>query len=166
MLDEVHGLALPIVETAGLAFERGATEPETVVLADRRRVIQVVLNLVGNAAKYNRTGSLVRLVCTIENQAVKVKVEDDGPGVASDMVDRLFTPFDRLGQQDRARVEGPGLGLSLSKSLVEAMGGQISYEAMEQGSCFWFSLMQPSRPAAPALASQTASNEGKPCQPN
>ncbi|WP_137679002.1 ATP-binding protein [Aurantiacibacter suaedae] len=166
LLDEVQGLAAPIVATAGLTFERIAPDRQALVLADRRRVIQVMLNLVGNAAKYNRTGSLVRLACTIDDDAVRVSVEDDGPGVARGMAERIFTPFDRLGQQERARVEGTGLGLSLSKSLVEAMGGQIGYEPLEPGSRFWFSLLQPTTGRDKNLALPPDNNEGQPCPPN
>lgn len=140
VLQEVHGLAAPIVATAGLRFVLEQPAEPLIVQADRRRVIQVMLNLVSNAAKYNRTGSLVRLACAGQGRDVRVEVEDDGAGVAAAEVPRLFTPFDRLGQQNRAKVDGTGLGLALSKRLVESMGGQIGYESPEQGARFWFTL--------------------------
>lgn len=144
LLQEVHGLAAPIVAAAGLRFVLEHPEEALVAWADRRRVIQVMLNLVSNAAKYNRTGKQVRLACQTRGRDIRVEVEDDGEGVVSTEVSRLFTPFDRLGQQNRAKVDGTGLGLALSKRLVESMGGQIGYEAPEQGARFWFTL--PSRP--------------------
>ena len=140
LLQEVHDLAGPIVAAAGLRFVLEAPEQPLVAWADRRRVTQVMLNLVSNAAKYNRTGSMVRLACVASGRDIRVEVEDDGAGVASGEVQRLFTPFDRLGQQNRAKVDGTGLGLALSKRLVESMGGQIGYEAPEQGARFWFTL--------------------------
>lgn len=140
LLQEVHDLAGPIVAAAGLRFMLEAPEQPLVAWADRRRVTQVMLNLVSNAAKYNRTGSMVRLACVASGRDIRVEVEDDGAGVASGEVQRLFTPFDRLGQQNRAKVDGTGLGLALSKRLVESMGGQIGYEAPEQGARFWFTL--------------------------
>ncbi|WP_421989934.1 ATP-binding protein [Qipengyuania sp.] len=143
LFDEIHALASPIVASAGLSFELSQPEPSVAVLADRRRVMQVLLNLVGNAAKYNREGTFVRLACRLRDTDVEVRVEDDGPGIPADVAERLFTPFDRLGQQDRARVEGTGLGLALSKSLVESMGGRIGFEPLDQGSRFWFSLLRP-----------------------
>lgn len=149
LLQEVHGLAAPIVATAGLRFVLEHPEESLVAWADRRRVIQVMLNLVSNAAKYNRTGTLVRLACQTRGRDIRVEVEDDGEGVISTEVSRLFTPFDRLGQQNRAKVDGTGLGLALSKRLVESMGGQIGYEAPEQGARFWFTL--------PTRSSQRAS---------
>ena len=166
LLNEVHGLSSPIVASAGLAFELSTPDRQAIVLADRRRVIQVMLNLIGNAAKYNRTGTFVRLTCHVDDEAVKVCVDDDGPGVAGEMADRLFTPFDRLGQEDRVRVEGTGLGLSLSKSLIEAMGGQIGFEPLEQGSQFWFSLLRPGAEEARGTTGQHSIDETLPCQPS
>ncbi|MBK6800011.1 MAG: PAS domain S-box protein [Novosphingobium sp.] len=149
LLQEVHALAGPIVAAAGLRFALEAPDEPLVAWADRRRVVQIMLNLVSNAAKYNRTGNLVRLSCTARGRDIRVEVEDDGAGVAAADVPRLFTPFDRLGQQNRARVDGTGLGLALSKRLVESMGGQIGYEAPEQGARFWFTLPVRQRARAP-----------------
>lgn len=140
LLQEVHALAGPIVAAAGLTFSLEAPDEPLVAWADRRRVLQVMLNLVSNAAKYNRTGTLVRLSCTTRGRDIRIEVEDDGPGVAAVDAPRLFTPFDRLGQQTRAKVDGTGLGLALSKRLVESMGGQIGHEAPAQGARFWFTL--------------------------
>jgi len=76
----------------------------------------------------------------LQGDVVKIAVEDDGVGISKGSAKRLFTPFDRLGQQERAKVEGTGLGLVLSKSLVESLDGEIGYEALPNGSRFWFSL--------------------------
>jgi signal transduction histidine kinase len=86
---------------------------------------------------------------------VEIAVEDDGPGVEEAHIPRLFTAFDRLGQQKRGKIEGTGLGLALSKSLVESMGGTIWYEAMENGSRFCFRL-----PDAAASDDQSAAVQG------
>jgi signal transduction histidine kinase len=90
---------------------------------------------------------------------IRIEVEDDGSGIRPEDVPRLFTAFDRLGQQERTKADGTGLGLALSKSLVESMGGTIGFEAPEHGARFWFTL-----PAAPcfavrAEAGQFAENE-------
>ncbi len=146
VLGEAHALAEPIVTGAGLTFAFAPPEGPLSARADRRRVVQVILNLLANAAKYNRSGQFVRLACRTAGDMVRVEVEDDGPGIRRADVPRLFTAFDRLGQQERARVEGTGLGLALSKSMVESMGGAIGYEARPGGGArFWFTL-----PAAPA----------------
>ncbi|MFN3620744.1 ATP-binding protein [Sphingorhabdus sp.] len=140
LLREVHALASPIVDAAGLKFLLKLPRHGLKALADRRRVMQVILNLVANAAKYNRTGSFVELACEQVDEAVHVSVVDDGEGIKAADVSRLFTPFDRLGEQTRAKVEGTGLGLALSKRLVESMNGQIGFKQQEKGACFWFTL--------------------------
>lgn len=148
LLEDVYALAKPIVESADLAFELELPGEDVAVWADRRRVIQVVLNLVGNAAKYNQNGSVVRVAVEQSDEAIAICVEDDGPGIGAGAAKRLFTPFDRLGQQDRAKIEGTGLGLALSKSLVESMGGTISYQPLQPGSRFRFTLRQAADSAA------------------
>ncbi|MFZ9394888.1 MAG: ATP-binding protein [Erythrobacter sp.] len=140
LLREVHALAAPIVTAAGLQFRLDLPADSLRASADRRRVTQVILNLVANAAKYNRTGSMVTLSYCQDADVLKVTVEDDGEGIDAADVPRLFTPFDRLGQQRRARVEGTGLGLALSKRLVESMSGMIGYDSRAKGACFWFTI--------------------------
>ena len=147
LLEEAYSLARPIVASANLNFELERAGEDISVRADARRVTQIILNLVGNAAKYNRDGTFVRLACQADGAQVQVMVEDDGPGISEAAAKRLFTPFDRLGQQDRAKVEGTGLGLALSKSLTESMGGEIGFEALPKGSRFWFSLARAELPA-------------------
>ncbi len=156
LLQEVHTLAGPIVATAGLRFLLEPPAESLVVNADWRRVVQIMLNLVSNAAKYNRTGELVRLACMTQGNHVRVVVEDDGMGVAASDVPRLFTPFDRLGQQNRAKIDGTGLGLALSKRLVESMGGQIGYENGAKGARFWFTLSTCPRPCLSYAPSKPA----------
>ena len=142
LLAEVHDFAEPVVANAGLSFEMASPLPTATVLADKRRTMQVMLNLIGNAAKYNRDGRHVRLGAEVEAGCVTIFVEDDGPGIEESMVPRLFTAFDRLGRQKQAKTEGTGLGLALSKALVESMGGRIGYSPGREGSRFWFTLMQ------------------------
>jgi len=116
-------------------------EEATDVLADRQRLKQVLLNLVSNAIKYNRPGGSVRLsVSSATAGTFRIAVTDTGPGIPDAGLGRLFTAFDRVGAE-RTEVEGTGLGLSLAKALVEAMGGGIGVETMVGGgSTFWFEL--------------------------
>lgn len=140
LLAEVHQLAAPLVANAGLEFRLEQPAETMTASADRRRVVQVMLNLIANAAKYAASGSFVSLACSAKHGWIRIHVEDDGPGIRPGETSRLFTAFDRLGQQDRSRIEGTGLGLALSKSLVESMGGKIGYQALPRGSRFWFTL--------------------------
>jgi len=95
------------------------------VLADRQRLQQVLLNLLSNAVKYNRTRGAVAVSCEERSGGrLRMLVTDTGHGISPDKIERLFTPFDRLGA-DGAGIEGTGLGLVLSKHLVEVMGGTL-----------------------------------------
>ena len=99
------------------------------VMADRQRLHQVLLNLLSNAIKYNREGGSVEVSCTktVEGR-VRLAVSDTGHGISPAMLARLYTPFDRLGADERG-IEGTGLGLALSKRLVEAMNGSLVVES-------------------------------------
>lgn len=100
-------------------------EPGAQVWADRRRLQQVLSNLVSNAIKYNRPDGIVRLTLKPdEAQGHALCVEDTGPGLDAEQLARLFQPFERLGQ-DTSHIEGSGLGLIITRSLTEAMGGQL-----------------------------------------
>jgi signal transduction histidine kinase/CheY-like chemotaxis protein len=107
------------------------------VLADRQRLQQVFLNLLSNAVKYNRPGGAVTVSCKgAAGTRLHIHVSDTGPGIAPDKLERLFTPFDRLGAEATG-VEGTGLGLALSKHLVEAMQGTMRVQSeVGRGSTF------------------------------
>ncbi len=121
------------------------------VLADRRRLNQVLLNLLSNAVKYNREGGLVTVsVAEVANgRRLRLAVEDTGAGLTPEETARLFQLFDRIGAEE-AGVTGTGIGLTLAKGLVEAMGGAIGVQStLGQGSTFWIEL-----PIAPGAAPQ------------
>ncbi len=125
-------------------------DPALAVTADHQRFRQVLLNLVSNAIKYNSTPGTV--VVTAERQAstgtIVVSVTDSGPGISRDGQARLFVPFLRL--EATSAIEGTGVGLALSKSLVEAMGGSIGVDSVVgRGSRFWVELQAAAGPAAP-----------------
>src|SRR5207247_989089 len=119
------------------------------VVADRQRLQQVLLNLLSNAVKYNRTGGAVGVSC--EERAggrLRILVTDTGPGIAPGKLERLFTPFDRLGAEATG-VEGTGLGLALSKHLVDAMGGTLDVMSeLGAGSAFTVEFPLAGAPAA------------------
>ncbi len=111
------------------------------VTADRQRLKQVLLNLLSNAVKYNRPGGSVAVRCVPASGGwARVEVADDGSGIAPEYMSRLFVPFERLGAETSG-VEGTGLGLALSKRLVEVMGGTLEVDsAPGRGSTFSVSL--------------------------
>jgi signal transduction histidine kinase/CheY-like chemotaxis protein len=124
-----------------------------VVLADRTRLKQVILNLLSNAIKYNREGGAVVLDCEPGGAGkVRLSVRDTGAGLRAEQVEALFQPFNRLGQENGAE-EGTGIGLVVTRRLVEVMGGTIGVSSsVGVGSVFWVELQateaQPSALAA------------------
>ena len=140
LLREAHSMGAPLVRAADLQFQIEAADNRIEMMVDKRRTLQVCLNLIANAAKYNLNGEFVRLSGRMDKDLVRIEIADDGPGIATKDIPRLFTAFDRLGQNERSTVEGTGLGLALSKSLVGSMGGTIGYDRERFGSIFWFAL--------------------------
>jgi signal transduction histidine kinase/ActR/RegA family two-component response regulator len=111
------------------------------VLADRTRLRQIVMNLVSNAIKYSPEGSTVHIERRLLDGAqVELAVSDSGPGIPADRLDRLFVPFERLGQEQSA-IPGTGIGLALSRRLAELMHGTLGMEPNPGGgSRFWLRL--------------------------
>jgi PAS domain S-box-containing protein len=111
------------------------------VLADEQSLRQVLLNLLNNAMKYNRPhGHAYIRVLVRKNGITRIEVEDTGFGIAEDDLDKLFTPFERLGMAG-SEVDGMGLGLSICKYLVEGMSGTIGVSSqVDLGSIFWIEL--------------------------
>lgn len=153
-LDEVIGETLAL--TGPLAAARsvrvrspGDADLDVHVLADRQRLKQILLNLLSNAVKYNHEGGEVSIACTRPDAAtLRVEVTDTGPGIAPDMLPRVFGEFERL-DAEATGVEGTGLGLTISRRLVEAMGGEIGVDSkVGEGARFWFELPVTAPPQA------------------
>ena len=153
-LHEALTLVSPMAADAGVELlPLPDLSPGTGVVADHQRLIQVLLNLLSNAIKYNRAGGQVQLAVEVAEQRLRVTVHDTGLGIAADHLHRLFTPFERLDADPK--VEGTGLGLALSKSLLEMMDGQLSVRStLGQGSRFTLELplSRVADAALPALA--------------
>ena len=117
------------------------------VHADQTRVKQVMINLLSNAIKYNRVGGTVIVQCVMSGEdRVRVSVKDTGTGLAPEQLAQLFQPFNRLGQETSTE-EGTGIGLVVTKQLVELMGGVIGVESsVGVGSVFWVELAASSAP--------------------
>ncbi|RYY04504.1 MAG: PAS domain-containing sensor histidine kinase [Gammaproteobacteria bacterium] len=125
------------------------------VNADRTRLKQVLINLLSNAIKYNRPNGNVIVTCTIPTEnRIRISVEDNGDGLSPDKISQLFQPFNRLGQETKDQ-EGTGIGLVMTKRLIELMGGDIGLKSTPgKGSIFWFEMniaAQPDHLAIPKI---------------
>jgi PAS domain S-box-containing protein len=110
------------------------------VRADPQHLKQALVNLLSNAIKYNHAGGTVTLTCDEDAGRVRLGVTDTGPGIAPHLHQRLFAPFDRLDAESQG-IEGTGLGLALSKGLIEAIGGSLGVDSeLGTGSTFWLDL--------------------------
>jgi len=131
-----------ILKSAGsdITFEQ-LLEQKNSVRADRTRLKQVLLNLLSNAVKYNiDNGSITIEYHFLENDLTRLCVSDTGPGLDQEQKNKLFKAFERLGAEQSA-TEGTGIGLVITKNIVELMGGNIGVESEQcKGSTFWFEL--------------------------
>lgn len=140
LIEECADLVRPLARQAEITLETHAHDPDLVAVADRTRLRQVLINLLSNGVKYNRSGGRLEVAVSGADRCVKIVVKDTGPGLTPDQVARLFVPFERLGA-DQTAVEGTGIGLALSKRLVDLMGGELGVDsAVGQGSAFWITL--------------------------
>lgn len=127
------------------------------VHADRKRLKQVLLNLLSNGIKYNRAGGQLTLSVIVSENIIRLTVADTGHGIPPDLACRVFQPFDRLGASN---VEGTGIGLSITKRLVELMGGHIGFDSVvDVGTTFWVEL-------AKAPGEHAASPDDQACLPD
>lgn len=145
-------------------------EPGVYVMADHKRLKQVIVNLLDNAVKYNKQDGTVSIILNIvENGYLRFSIFDTGQGIAADAINELFKPFSRLGAEESG-IDGTGIGLSLCKQLVELMGGRIGVDSRPgEGSCFWIELQhvkqagnyQPDEPSEPLPELLKTTNSAK-----
>lgn len=122
VVQEVVDLLQPVAEEHRITLAR--CRSDLVVRADPRRLRQVLLNLVANGVRYNHAGGRVRVTAaSVARDEVAVRVTDSGPGIAPELIERLFVPFDRLDVNDGP---GTGLGMVLARGLTEAMSGTLT----------------------------------------
>ena len=160
-LQESINMASAAANEAGLKMTLAVTCPETVsVRVDPTRLRQIVLNLLSNATKYNRLNGSIEIHCDLkESGRVRISVVDTGRGITAENHSDVFLPFNRLGQ-DAGEIEGTGIGLTISKALIELMGGAIDYESVPgSGTTFWIELPVSAEIAIDETALETGAEE-------
>jgi signal transduction histidine kinase len=153
LLDEAMRVLGPTAAARGSALEIQTSGQEDVaVSADPSRVLQVFFNLVSNALKYSPPQSPVVVRTIADAQGLTIEIADQGIGINSDAAKHLFQRFSRVHDPASSNASGAGIGLHVSKALVEAMGGSIGYRPGENGagSVFWFRLARAAGTIAPA----------------
>ncbi|MDP3609435.1 MAG: ATP-binding protein [Methylophilus sp.] len=136
MLEEAVHYIAPIGKIRDIEIKT-EIEPDLWAMANRQKLLQVVLNLLSNALKYGPVSSAVTLRAFRHQHNIRIEVQDEGQGIPKELKERLFTPFDRLGAE-HTKVEGTGLGLALSKQIMLAMHGSI--QVAENKSLFWVEI--------------------------
>ncbi|MFZ6742813.1 PAS domain S-box protein [Undibacterium sp. JH2W] len=153
VLLDCQSMIEPQAQTRGIDMIFPVIDVPLYVFADRTRLKQVMVNLLSNAIKYNQDEGSVTVEYVIRGDCrIRISVKDAGKGLSPEQVGQLFQPFNRLGQ-DAGNEEGTGIGLVVTKQLVELMGGVIGVEShVGVGSVFWIELALAS---APALHAET-----------
>jgi signal transduction histidine kinase/ActR/RegA family two-component response regulator len=136
LLDETTNYIRPLGKIRDIEIQT-SYEKDMTLCTDRQKLMQVILNLLSNALKYGPENAVVLLRAYEKNEEIFIEVEDTGKGIAPERRTRVFTPFDRLGAE-KTTTEGTGLGLALSKQMMDAMGGSITIS--DQKSVFTLSL--------------------------
>ena len=148
----------PLAEASGLTINVAAEPDVRTVSGDRRRLLQVFENLLGNAIKFTQPGGRILVQVAVKNEDVMFSVTDTGAGIAADAVPRLF---DRFWQATTSAGRlGAGLGLPITKGIVEAQGGRIRVESeVGRGTTFFFTIPASHRGVAPSFASAEAESQ-------
>jgi len=153
IMDECQAMIEPQAKKRDIRMTFPELKFRYFVKADRTRVKQVLINLLFNAVKYNKVGGAVVVDCTASTaKRIRISVKDTGEGLTPDKLTQLFQPFNRLGKETGIE-EGTGIGLMVSKRLVELMKGEIGVEStVGVGSVFWFELNLTTEPQSAVAA--------------
>lgn len=149
LLEECVELIRPLADVRNIRILNPIGSEPHFVLGDRFRLKQVILNLLSNAVKFNRDEGTVTLGCGYGSSGegrLRLSVTDTGEGIPGASLDQLFLPFSRLNAEEK-EIGGTGIGLAISKRMVELMGGTIGVNSVPgQGCTFWIELEQPALP--------------------
>jgi len=148
VLSECQAMLEPEAQQRGLSMTFPSFDHPVFVSGDRTRLKQVVINLLSNAIKYNTVSGTVVVACSARTpERTRISVTDTGAGLSPEKLAMLYQPFNRLGQEAVGGVAGTGIGLVVTKRLVELMGGELGVEStVGAGSVFWFELITSAAP--------------------
>ena len=170
VMSECQTMLEPEAQLRGIGMSFPVFEIPIFVSADRTRLKQVVINLLSNAIKYNTEQGKVVVECSTSTstpERTRISVTDSGAGLSPEKVAQLFQPFNRLGQEAVGGVEGTGIGLVVTKRLVELMGGLLGVESTPgTGSVFWFELLSSAAPQLAFDSSAPAARDEVPVSPD
>jgi PAS domain S-box-containing protein len=163
---ECQAMIEPQAQQHGIRLTLPQFDVPCFVAADRTRLKQVLMNLLSNATKYNKAGGTVVVDLSGSTpERIRINVRDSGAGLPAEKLAQLFQPFNRLGQEHGAE-QGTGIGLVMSKRLVELMGGVLGVESsVGSGSVFWCELGAAAAPELEARPAEPAPAEGAQPQP-
>ena len=156
VISECQAMMEPQAQQRGISMTFPQLDIPYYVNADRTRVKQVLINLLSNAIKYNREQGTVEVKCDVAGpERIRISVKDTGAGLPPEKITQLFQPFNRLGQESSAG-EGTGIGLVMSKRVVELMKGVIGVEStVGVGSVFWFEFLLTPAPKPTAVSAES-----------
>ncbi len=164
VMSECQAMLEPEAQQRGVSMTFPCFATPMFVSADRTRLKQVIINLLSNAIKYNKELGTVVVAClTSAPDRTRISVTDTGKGLTPEKLAQLYQPFNRLGQEAVGGVAGTGIGLVVTKRLVELMGGGLGVEStLGAGSVFWFELITSAAPQLEAETDDAAAHEKTP----
>src|SRR6185436_19862595 len=169
VMNECQAMFEPQAQQRGISMVFPKSKTEYFIRADRTRIKQILINLLFNAIKYNSPKGIVTVDYVVKAEdSIRISIRDTGAGLAPEQLAQLFQPFNRLGRETGAE-EGTGIGLVVTKRLVELMNGKIGVEStVGKGSNFWFELKMSAPPqllmpaALDAVPATAAVQDGAP----
>lgn len=141
LADEAVSNIKPLATKKGLSVQLDIQDGDYLPVADPEKILQIMINLLGNAVKFTQTGS-ISLLAHHHKDVIEIKVKDTGPGISDDQLDKIFEAFHQSEQPRQKKIEGTGLGLAIAKQFVELMHGRINVKS-ELGKGSEFSIRIP-----------------------